>query len=198
MSQASPNKTVLRAALRDRRRALSPALRIAAAQRAAALFLADVDIPSDAYIAGYYPLADELSPLTLLQALRGKGHSIALPVTAPKGQPLSFRLWDDTVPLVKSAFGVQEPAAGDTVIPEVLIVPLLGFDSACHRLGYGAGHYDRTMADLRGQGKTILTVGFAFQCQYVATPLPTEAHDIALDCVVTEDRLYWPPSENVI
>jgi 5-formyltetrahydrofolate cyclo-ligase len=86
----------------------------------------------------------------------------------------------------------MEPAGGTAVVPDALIVPLLGFDAACQRIGYGAGHYDCTIAALRAAGRNPACIGIAFAAQYSDTPIPAGPHDIALDCVVTEERLYWP------
>jgi 5-formyltetrahydrofolate cyclo-ligase len=84
------------------------------------------------------------------------------------------------------AFGVETPEAGaEIVVPRVLVVPLLGFDARLHRLGYGAGHYDRTLAALRESGEAR-AIGFAYAAQEVAE-LPVLPTDIALDAVVTEE-----------
>ena len=90
------------------------------------------------------------------------------------------------------AFGVETPVDGaEIVVPQVLVVPLLGFDARLHRLGYGAGHYDRTLADLR-KTREAMAVGFSYEAQRVAELLPTFPTDIALDLVVTEAAVHTP------
>lgn len=152
--------------------------------------LAQQKLPAAACISAYYPLPDEIDPLPALAALRQLGHDIALPVIQEKEGILRFRRWNDTTPLVASAFGVREPEMGAWLVPDVVLVPLLAFDAACQRLGFGAGHYDRTLVTLRAQTK-IFAVGLAFEMQRVER-IPTEAHDQPLDCVLTEQHLYWP------
>jgi 5-formyltetrahydrofolate cyclo-ligase len=80
---------------------------------------------------------------------------------------------------------VPIPVATPLVIPAVLVVPMLGFDKAGHRLGYGGGYYDRTLAELRPRGP-VLAVGFAFEAQRLDQPLPAEPTDQPLDILVTD------------
>ena len=117
----------------------------------------------------------------------------ALPRTPPKGSglPLSFHVKPPREMLVKSAFGVLEPPPEAPVIePDILLVPLLGFDRRGYRLGYGAGHYDRTLATLRAR-RPILAVGLAWACQEVDL-IPADGFDQPLDWVVTENEAIGP------
>lgn len=148
-------------------------------------------------ISAYVPLKDEISPETLLADFENVGAdhfdlTFALPRTPPKGSglPLSFHVLTPG-PLVKSAFGVLEPPPDAPVVtPDILLVPLLGFDRQGHRLGYGAGHYDRTLAALRAR-RPVLAVGLAWACQEVDR-IPTDAFDQPLDWVVTENEAIGP------
>lgn len=146
----------------------------------------EISLPAGSVIAAYYPLGDEISPLPLFDALRSDDYAVALPVTSGRDAALTFRRFDAGDALQKSAFGVAEPLAGPAVRPDLILVPLLAFDARGHRLGYGAGHYDRTLAEL-----AVPAVGLAFDFQREEA-LPAEAHDRALDCVVTDKALYWP------
>jgi len=153
-------------------------------------------------ISAYVPMKDEISPETLLADFENVGAdhfdlTFALPRTPPKeigpkgsGLPLSFHVLTPGT-LVKSAFGVLEPPPEAPVVtPDILLVPLLGFDRQGHRLGYGAGHYDRTLAALRAR-RPVLAVGLAWACQEVDR-IPTDAFDQPLDWMVTENEAIGP------
>lgn len=187
------DKAQLRKRLRERRRMLAGdaayALQASLALRENLLSLLSqkkISLPAGGVIAAYYPLGDEISPLPLLDALRSDGFIAALPVTAGRAAPLSFRRFDAGDALRKSDFGVAEPQEGPSLRPDLILVPLLAFDARGHRLGYGAGHYDRTLAELK-----VPAVGLAFDFQREEA-LPAEPHDRALDCIVTDKALYWP------
>ena len=109
-------------------------------------------------------LRDEASTLPLLETLAGAGVKTALPVTGPRGTPLVFRLWRPGEPTVEGKMGISEPRpAAAEVAPDLLFVPLAAFDRTGHRIGYGAGYYDRTLAALRA--KKIFAVGVAYASQ---------------------------------
>jgi 5-formyltetrahydrofolate cyclo-ligase len=112
---------------------------------------------------------------------------VCVPVIAGRGLPLRFREWRPGVALEPGPFRVLVPAEGDWLVPDLLIVPLLAFDDGLHRLGYGGGFYDRTLAALRAAGP-VEAVGFAYAAQAAAT-LPLEPTDAALDRLVTEAGL---------
>ena len=137
-----------------------------------------------AVISGYAAIGDELDPLALLSALSAQGHIIGLPVTVARGNPLVFRQWSPGEALERGDFGVPVPSGEAPVItPDILLVPLLAFDARGHRLGYGAGYYDRTLGQLRGKGPAI-AVGLAFDEQQV-DEVPHDAYDQPLDWVLT-------------
>ena len=108
------------------------------------------------------------------------------PVTPPRDQPspLTFRAWTPGETLARGSFGVHEPTEGEIVTPDLILVPLLAFDRRGHRLGYGQGHFDRTLEALRNKGK-VAAVGLAFAGQELPE-IPTEPHDQALDAILTE------------
>jgi 5-formyltetrahydrofolate cyclo-ligase len=140
-------------------------------------------------VAGYQPIGSEIDPAPLLARLAAAGAQIVLPRTAAKGSglPLSFHLWSPGQSLVKSAFGLAEPGQ-DTpqLTPDLVIVPLLAFDDLGHRMGYGQGHYDRTLEALRAC-HPVVAIGLAFQAQKVAS-VPREDHDQPLDGILTQTR----------
>lgn len=136
-------------------------------------------------VAGYWPMGDEIDLLPLLEALGGRGCTLALPVVSARGQPLTFRAWSMGEALEPGPHGTRHPvAAAPMAIPRVLLMPLLAFDVAGYRLGYGGGYYDRTLGALR-QAKPIVAVGLAYAAQEVAA-VPTGPFDRRLDYVVTE------------
>ena len=142
-------------------------------------------------VSAYWPLGDEIDPRPLMEALHLRGHRLALPAIRAAGRPLDFRAWLPGDPLTSAGFGIQEPAAtAPSVAPRVLLVPLLAFDAAGYRLGYGGGFYDRSLALLRAAGDT-LAVGLAYADQQVAA-VPREATDQPLDLVVTERDVIVP------
>lgn len=157
----------------------------AAGEALAAQVLQAIDLPAGALVSGYAPMRDEIDPHPLLAALAARGHGLCLPVVAGKGRPLVFRRWRPGAPLVEGAYGALVPEEGaETCAPAVLLVPLLAFDRAGYRLGYGGGFYDRTLAGLRGQGP-VLAIGVAFAGQEVPA-VPREATDQPLDWLATE------------
>lgn len=143
--------------------------------------------PPGAVVGGYHPIRSEIDPRPLMAALEAAGCVLALPCTPPRGADggLVFRRLDAMHPLARSAFGVLEPPpAAPLVEPDVVLVPLLAFDRTGARLGYGAGHYDRTLPALRRR-PGFRAIGLAYAAQEVER-LPTEPHDAPLDGILTE------------
>jgi 5-formyltetrahydrofolate cyclo-ligase len=137
-------------------------------------------------VAGYWPMADELDPRPLLAALDAK---LALPMVA--GDALLFRAWTLGEPLAPGARGTQHPISGTTVLPDVVIAPLIAFDRLGHRLGRGGGFYDRAIAMLRARAKPLV-VGIGFDVQEVPS-VPVGEGDQHLDWIVTETRAIKAP-----
>ena len=155
----------------------------------AARFHDAVHLERGAVISGYWPLEGELDVRPLLTQIHDSGHPIGLPVVKGKGQPLLFRRWSPGTALVQGSFKVMTPPEGNPEIePDVLLVPLLAFDAAGFRLGYGGGFYDRTLELRRRQahsGRPITAIGVAFAAQETAS-LPRGPFDQRLDWIVTE------------
>jgi 5-formyltetrahydrofolate cyclo-ligase len=138
-------------------------------------------------VAAYWSINDEASTFLLLDKLADDDVATALPVMQGRGAPLSFRLWKKGELLGEVKWGIKEPLPGPEVFPYLLFVPLLGFDRAGNRLGYGAGFYDRTLARLRAM-QPVIAVGVAYAVQ--ETPaIPREAYDQKLDYVLTDREL---------
>ena len=179
-------KAALRKSAGRRRKAAAAA---AAGDVAAALRRAFEAVPqptAPTTVSGYWPIGSEIDPLPILEAYDASGHTLGLPVVEAPARPLLFRRWRPGNVLHAAGFGLQEPdASSPAVTPRLLLVPLLAFDRAGYRLGYGGGFYDRTLAKLRAADPGCLAVGLAYAAQEVEA-VPREATDQPLDWIVTE------------
>ena len=104
-------------------------------------------------------------------------------------RPLQFREWWPGVPTAPGVFGLPVPQGTELLIPDLLLMPPVGFDAQCFRLGYGGGYYDRTLAELGG--RQVQRIGVAFELNRMDTIFP-QPHDIAMDVVVTEAGIHHP------
>jgi 5-formyltetrahydrofolate cyclo-ligase len=136
-----------------------------------------------ATLAGYWPFRDEVNLLGLIEQLLAEGWLAALPAVVAKAQPLEFRPWKPRDPMTPGVFGIPVPSNTTTVQPDILLVPLVGFDDDCFRLGNGGGYYDRTLA---ASAPKPLTIGVGFEVARMMTIYPC-SFDIPMDCIVTED-----------
>jgi 5-formyltetrahydrofolate cyclo-ligase len=179
-------KAQLRRAGQARRDALPAEIRKAAAEIIAARAFPFAIAPG-MIASGFMPLKSEINPLPLMRKLTDAGARLALPVVAGRGKPLIMRSWQWGEPLVPGVWGIREPPPGAPELqPDILLVPLLAFDRRGHRIGYGAGYYDLTIAQLRAK-KPIAAVGIAFAAQEVEI-VPRTAFDAQLDLVLTESE----------
>ena len=140
-------------------------------------------------LAGYWPMRGEADPRPGMEAHDGP---LCLPVVPGRGQPLVFRLWRGEA-LVPGSFGTSHPPdSAPEVTPEVLIVPLVGFDAGLNRLGYGGGFYDRTLARLRDAGP-VTSIGLGWAGQQLPA-IPATATDERLDAIVTDRGILATPA----
>src|SRR6266850_508507 len=163
--QVSPTiqgaKVILRRDALARRDALPPAERARAAEIIAARVF-PIAVAAGAIVSGFSPMKSEINPVPLMRKLADAGARLALPVVAGKGKPLIMRAWKFGEPLAAGVWGIREPKSeAPEVAPDILIVPLLAFDRRGHRIGYGAGYYDMTIARLRAM-KPVAAIGIAF------------------------------------
>lgn len=151
-------------------------------QGQAAQILADWLAPhAGKALAGYMPMRTEIDPIAAMTAHTGP---VGVPVIMGAAQPLKFREWGPGSRMEPGEFGALIPAEGAWIEPEILIVPLVGWDRRGYRLGYGGGFYDRTLELLRSR-RPVLAVGFAFAAQELPE-VPVEPTDQLLDAIVTE------------
>ena len=142
--------------------------------------------------AAYFPIRSELSPLDLLARLADLGCTTALPVTPAEGQPLGFHRWAIGDRLDDGPYGTKQPPVDQPLCrPDVILAPMLAFDSAGWRLGYGGGFYDRTLAVLRGVGHHLSVIGIAYDGQKL-DKIPVGPYDMPLDAVLCPTGLFTP------
>jgi 5-formyltetrahydrofolate cyclo-ligase len=184
MSEIYDSKSDLRRAMTARRDALPPEVRSAAAEAIAARPF-PLAIRPGLIVSGFMPMRSEINPLPLMKTLADAGAQLALPVTGRRGEPLVMRAWTWGEPLASGVWGIREPKPeAPQVEPDILLVPLLAFDRAGCRLGYGGGYYDVTLARLRSC-KAVTAIGLAYAMQEIAR-VPTTPDDAVLDLVLTE------------
>jgi 5-formyltetrahydrofolate cyclo-ligase len=187
-------KPLLRAEMKKRRAALAQAAPLAgnhlAQQATRAMDAAHTWPAKGSVIAGYWPIQSEISPFPLMQDFEDRGYLLALPCLMPSGGDyrMIFRRFRIGDTLEDGPFEISQPLDSANIVePDILLIPLLAFEPRGVRLGYGGGHYDRVLANLRA-GKTITAYGVAFSGQELAE-IPFEVHDQPLDGIFTEQGL---------
>jgi 5-formyltetrahydrofolate cyclo-ligase len=181
------SKADLRAAALASRDALSSEQRSVAAEAIATRGL-PFEFMRGTIVSGYAPIRSEIDPTPLMRTLAAQGARLALPAVMARGKSLAFRAWSPDDRLMLGPLGILEPSPAATeVIPDIMLVPLAAFDRLGHRIGYGAGHYDYTLAHLR-KVKPITAIGVAFAAQEISV-VPALHHDVALDYVLTETQV---------
>ncbi len=181
------SKDELRRELRVRRGAISDEERVRANTAITAAVLSDPYVVTAKCVHAYLSTEAEVATDEIIRVLLDRGITVMVPWMLPDGSMGSTRLTQDDLASIAPRGPRGVPAApvfrpADVSAIDVVIVPLLGFDSRHHRVGMGAGHYDRFLADPRFATST--TIGLAYECQRVAT-VPTESHDIALNRVIS-------------
>jgi 5-formyltetrahydrofolate cyclo-ligase len=180
------DKTALRVRMRGVRRRLADEIPDAAERAARRLPLSRFG--RFRIVAGYWAHGSELDPQPVLKAILAIDPVrtvAALPVAVDRDAPLRFRIWTPSERLEPDAFGIPAPpAVALEVTPNLVLAPLLAFDRSGGRLGQGAGHYDRTLQNLRRQ-RAVFVLGLAYSGQELDR-VPTAAHDQRLDAILTE------------
>lgn len=132
----------------------------------------------------YWPIRGEPDLQDAFAELTRRGVPLALPVVTGRDMPLAFAAWKPGDALEEGAMKVPVPQSPHLLVtPDALLIPCVGFNRARLRLGYGGGFYDRTLA----RQPRPLAVGVAYQCTLVE--FEGDAHDIALDAVLTEEQI---------
>ena len=136
----------------------------------------------------YWPFRGEPDLLQWMGTLVLRGGIVALPVVIQKKQPLAFYTWSPGEKLEPGIWNIPVPVDGSAVIPSVVIAPLVGFDQALFRLGYGGGFFDRTLASFPHKP---LVIGVGYELGRLVTIFP-QPYDIPMDIIITPDDIYRP------
>ncbi|MDZ5699230.1 5-formyltetrahydrofolate cyclo-ligase [Chelativorans sp. M5D2P16] len=145
-------------------------------------------------VSGFWPMRSEVDVRPLMAALAAMGARLCLPALLDK-TTMIFRELKRGAPLVDMGFGTKGPDETAAMLePSLMLVPLAAFDRRGHRIGYGAGYYDRAIERLRENGQARHLIGIAFDCQEVAE-VPDEPHDVIIPEILTESglRSFAPP-----
>jgi 5-formyltetrahydrofolate cyclo-ligase len=130
----------------------------------------------------YWPFRAEFDPRRLVDWAIAAGRTVALPVVVDKKGPLEYRAWRPGEPLVDGVWDIPVPEKREIVTPALVLAPLVGFDRACYRLGYGGGYFDRTLAALSPRP---FAIGVGFELQQIQTIYP-QPFDVPMDVIVTQ------------
>lgn len=144
-----------------------------------------VDALNPAVLAFCWPFRGEFDARALVSGRLPGGLRACLPVVMDSDSPLEFREWTPQSEMIEDRYGIHIPARGAALRPDVILMPLNGFDEAGYRLGYGGGYYDRTLAAMADAGQRPVSLGVAFAIQEIET-VPHESWDRRLDLVLTE------------
>ena len=187
MTSPSELKKELRRAALARRDGLDPQWRIEASLRMAES-AASIEVEPGEVVSGFWPIRSEVDTRPLMFSLREKGARLCLPVILDKTN-IAFRELVRGAPVIDTGFGTLGPGEEAEVLePSLMLVPLAAFDGRGHRIGYGAGHYDRAIARQHAAGRQPRLIGIAFDCQEVPV-VPDEWHDVVLSDILTESGL---------
>jgi 5-formyltetrahydrofolate cyclo-ligase len=181
-------KKTLRQEALARRDALDAEWRIEASLAMAETGAAVIPVGPGDVVSGFWPMRSEVDVRPLMSALREKGARLCLPAILDK-QTITFRELVRGAPMIDMGFGTAGPGEEAEVLqPTVMLVPLAAFDARGHRIGYGAGYYDRAISKLQAAGIQPRLTGIAFDCQEVDR-VPDERHDVIIPQILTESGL---------
>ncbi|MEP9386108.1 5-formyltetrahydrofolate cyclo-ligase [Mesorhizobium sp. KR9-304] len=194
MNSPKELKRELRRSALERRDALDPCWRIEASLEMAEVAKTVIDIKPGGIVSGFWPMRSEVDVRPAMFALRENGARLCLPAILDKST-IVFRELVRGAALVDMGFGTAGPGEeAETLDPDIMLVPLAAFDARGHRIGYGAGFYDRAIARLTAAGHAPRLIGIAFDCQEVPE-VPDEPHDVVIPEILTESglRRFEPP-----
>ncbi|MBX6319537.1 5-formyltetrahydrofolate cyclo-ligase [Pigmentiphaga sp.] len=199
----APTAAALRPRLRALRAAMTAADRAAADARIIAFLQGRIHDYLSAsrwgnrpvVLSAFWPIGDEPDLRPALHAWAGDSRlELALPVIQTRAAPLEFRAWTPGAAMAPGAYRIPEPQGTHACVPDIVLVPTLGYTADGDRIGYGGGYYDRTLAALRSRGEPFVAIGVAYACGLLPPDvhLP-EPHDMRLDEIVTEEAVLAVP-----
>lgn len=175
-----------RAALLARRAALEPGVRDAATHSVTRFLIEGFAAGAGTVVGFCWPYRGELDPRFAVRHWRERGAIAALPEVVGREAPLRFRKWWPGAPMKAGVMGIPVPDGTELVVPDLALVPMVGWDDRGYRLGYGGGYFDATLAALAPRP---VAIGLSQEVFRLETIFPV-AHDIAMDFVVTEAAVY--------
>ena len=180
--------------LRQKLRALRDALDTDTVKKHSAIISQRVyQLVRDAtHVAGYYSLGNEVNVSSAISKLNASCKTVYVPMVLPENR-MQFAPVDDTTPLTLNRYGIKEPQVDresfvDATRLDAVLVPLVGFDKQCNRMGMGGGYYDRCFAHRKSTRGAPVLIGVAFEIQ-LADSVFAESWDVPLDFVATESRI---------
>ena len=174
-----------RARLLGARRAMASDTHKIASEAIWKALLAQLPPASHSLVGCYWPFRKEFNCLPYMREVLRRGDQVALPAVVGRGTPMEFRCWTEDAKMEAGVWNIPHPASGPPVWPTALVIPLVGFDDAGFRLGYGAGYYDTTIAAF---AEKPYAVGVGFEFSRLPTIFP-QAHDRPMDAIITELRV---------
>jgi 5,10-methenyltetrahydrofolate synthetase len=178
----------------ERERLIAERLAVPAERRAqqgeaiAEGILAEIGDVEGLTVSAYWPFRGEPDLRPLLAEVARRGGRTALPVVVEKARPLEFHLWQAGEPLSRGVWNIPIPAEQNRVLPDIVLSPVVGYDAACYRLGYGGGFFDRTLAAMPARPRVI---GLGYSAARLPTIYP-QLHDIPMDLIATETGIVRP------
>jgi 5-formyltetrahydrofolate cyclo-ligase len=168
-----------------RRTLLSAEARRAMSERACEQLAQAVDLGAFSVLGFCWPIRGEFDVRGLAKRYLAAGGQIALPVVVQKAAPLEFWRWHPGMPMQTGVWNIPIPKERDVLMPDVVIAPLVGFDAAGFRLGYGGGYFDRTLA---AAAPRPFAIGLGYADSVLQTVYP-QVHDIAMNLIVTDEYI---------
>lgn len=175
-----------RARLLDARRTMPIDAHRAASEQIMQSLMERLPPAAQALTGCYWPFRREFDCIPYMREALRRGAGVALPVVIARGRPLEFRCWNEETKMAAGVWNILHPASGPSVWPAALVIPLVGFDEAGFRLGYGAGYYDATIA---AYARPPLTVGVGFEFSRLPTIHP-QPHDQRMHVIITESGVH--------
>jgi len=188
-SQFGKSKAELRKLYLKKRLEVSENERKIASEKLYNNFFKNVVLKEKYNISAYFPIKNEIDVLPIMCELERLGHKCLLPHMKGKDNPLTFLEWSSDAEMVMGEFNIYEPKTEISAIPDIIIIPLVAFDKNGYRIGYGAGMYDKTIADLTNKGHPVFVIGVGYDFQKTDF-IPIEKTDMLMGIIITDDNIY--------